>query len=197
VQISVGGTRNENLLTNELAAKQTAFWGQTKKTAALLGKGLVAAVKHRSLWRHFPLGFKASLLYFRMYTPYLRLRHPAITSLDYFYLAEFDEAACEHALEVMGWELPPGCRSTWRADCNFVEMKNFMFLTMTGTTYLEAFLSNLVRADALSRPAALARLDRQGGIDLERLRPVCETMQLEACITERILAAAATLGQVR
>jgi len=106
-----------------------------------------------------PIALKASALYLTLYTPYLRLRYPGIFRFDYFFHRDWNEAECVRTIQQeLGWRLPPNCADTWRADCTFADAKNYMFYKTVGATYLDVFLSNLIRAGQITRDQAVARL---------------------------------------
>jgi 3'-phosphoadenosine 5'-phosphosulfate sulfotransferase (PAPS reductase)/FAD synthetase len=182
VQISAGISRHADLSRSE-AGRRLSAWSQLKRNVRLVRKGALLLGTSRSFWRHIPLGIQASLLYISPHTPYLRLRYRNVTALEYFYFAEWDEADCNTALREVGWELPPGCLSTWRSDCSFAEVKNAMFARMTGATYADSLMSNMVRYGAVSRDAALKRLRVEGRISPERLAHACRVLELPDAVT--------------
>ena len=98
--------------------------------------------------------------------------------MNYFYEAEWNESQCNEVLNELGWELPPGCFTTWRADCAFAELKNYMLYKTIGITYTDAFLSNMVRAGVLDRDQALDRIKVEGKISPERFEDVCNILKL-------------------
>jgi hypothetical protein len=161
-----------------MAAKELTLVAQLQKSLLLMKRGVEALKISNKLWKHFPLGFQASIMYISPHTPYLRFRYLGILALEYFYFNEWEETECEKALVKLGWELPPSCKSTWKSDCSFAELKNYMFRKMTGVTYMDAFMSNMVRAGTLSREDALRRIKVEGTISVERLSAVCEILEL-------------------
>jgi len=98
--------------------------------------------------------------------------------MDYFYHAEWKESQCEEVLTELSWRLPPGCNSSWRADCSFAELKECMFYETSGVTYSDAFFSNMVRAGSLSRDEALRRIEVEGRISWERIGEACRVLEL-------------------
>jgi hypothetical protein len=178
LQISSGVSRGATLTTNVMAAKQLRLVAQLQTSLLLMKRGVEALRISNKLWKYFPLGFQASVMYISLHTPYFRFRYPDILALDYFYFSEWEETECEKALMELGWELPPGCKSSWKSDCSFVELKNYMFRKMTGMTYMDAYMSNMVRAGTLSREEALRRIKVEGTISAERLSEVCEILEL-------------------
>jgi hypothetical protein len=159
-------------------AGQLTLRRQFQRTLSMVKMGIGALARSRRLLRHVPLGVQASLMYVHTHTPYLRLRYPGIQAIEYFYYSPWRQEECEKALAELGWELPPGCNSTWKSDCSFAEFKNLAFKRMTGLTYLDAFMSNMVRAGAVDREEALRRLKVEGVVSEKRLQDVCATLDL-------------------
>ena len=178
VQIASGASRGATLTTSAMAARHLAFMGQLRTSLLLMKRGAEALKVSSKLWRYVPLGFQAAIMYICPHTPYLRFRYPDILTLEYFCFGEWVEAEIEEALAQLGWELPPGCKSAWKSDCSFAEVKNCMFRRMTGVSYMDAFLSNMVRAGILSRSEALRRVEVEGRVSVERLSEACEIMEL-------------------
>lgn len=127
-----------------------------------IGKGMRTVATSPVLLRHIGTLACGSLLYVNQYTPYLRLRYPGIRRFDYYHFADWDESHVQTALDDMGWQLPPGCTSTWRADCLFEAVKNAAFQQQLGFTYSHALYSNLIRAEKMSRDEGLDRLAKEG-----------------------------------
>jgi hypothetical protein len=178
VQIASGIPRNATLTTNVTAAKQLALVVQLQQSLLLIKRGIEALKISNNLWRYVPLGFKSSLMYISPHTPYLRFRYPGILALEYFFYYEWEETECEKVLIELGWELPPGCKSAWKSDCSFAELKNYMFQKMMGVNYMDAFMINKVRAGKLNREEALRRIKIEGMISAERLSEVVEILEL-------------------
>ena len=150
----------------------------------LIQAGLAALSRSGSLWRFIPVGLKC-VLYITQDAPLLRFLYPEVTTFSYFYLASWDEQECEAALRELGWELPPGCDTSWRADCTFAEVKNRMFEEMTGMTYVDAFFSNRIRAGDLTREEALRRMEVEGRPSDERLQAACDVLEVPTEIFSR------------
>lgn len=160
------------------AAVRFSLGVQLRKLVSIARTGMNLMISYPELWRHAPIGFKSSIMYMSLHTPFLKFRYPGMYALEYFYHAEWSEAACEKVLSEIGWQLPPGCRSSWRADCSFAEVKNYMLRETQGITYLDAFLANMVRAGGLTRDEALRRIESQGRISWERFKDACKAMDL-------------------
>lgn len=190
VQIAVGAARDGTMTTSAAAAKQLALKGQLQRGLQLTKKGIEALKASAQLWRYIPLGVQASIMYICPHTAYLRFRYPDIFTLEYFCFGGWSEGESQRILAELGWEMPPACNSMWKSDCSFAEQKNIMLLEMTGVSYMEAFLSNMIRVGALSRDEALRRIAVEGRPSAERIAQACEAMELPAELTARFLQAA-------
>lgn len=159
------------------AEDRYSFLSMVRDNLVRIGKGVRTLVRSPFLVRHLLTFLRAALLYVNQYTIYLRLRHPDIVRFDYFHYADWDEAAVNKTLDDLGWQLPPGCTTSWRADCVYEAIKNAAFLRQLGFTYNQALYSNLIRAGKLSREAAMARMKSEG-ISEPRLREVLRLCDL-------------------
>ncbi len=156
-----------------------SFPRQVKKLFRVAGKGMSLVVRHPSVLSHCVLAAKASLLYLTPFSAYLQARYPDVYRVDYFFHSEWDEAEVNRTIqEELGWELPPDCLGTWKADCEFAEMKNFMFHRMHGATYLDGFLSNMIREGKLRREDALAAIEGKPVYSRPRLQRVLKLLDL-------------------
>ncbi len=109
----------------------------------------------------------------------MRLRYPRIKGYEYFYVGEWKESECVGTLtKELGWQTPPGAWTTWRADCDFGELKDYMFEKMKGVSYYEAMLSNLIRAGQISRDEAMRRLAAKPFISWVRMQRVLDVLDL-------------------
>lgn len=154
------------------------FKNQLRRAFSIMKNGIKLLWQSAAAWRYIPIGIQASLMYINPHTAYLRMRYPKIKAIEFFHYSGWDETECERALEDMEWVLPEGCNSRWKADCTFGEIKNYMFSSMMGATYLDAFLSNMVRAGVLGREEALARIKTEGKLSMQRIEEACEIMNL-------------------
>lgn len=141
-------------------------------------RGIVLLWKNPLLWRFTLLGIKSAILYISTNTLYLKLRERGINASSYFQYAPYDEVERDSILRDVGWELPEGCNSSWRADCSFAEFKNYMFSRTIGITYTEAFLSNMIRAGFINRKEALRRLTTEGRRSDRQMQEVCKILDL-------------------
>jgi len=182
--ILLGGSRYESFQFGAIQIlkrkHEDSFATQTLKGLKVVRRGLLLLLAHPSIISALPLAAAASLLYLAPHSIYLRMRHPGIIRIHYFRLAEWNEADCIAALSQLGWELPSGCKSYWKADCDMAEMKNIMFQRTMGVTHMDALLSNMVRFGFISRDEALARLEKEGEISYERLKRLTDALGLPA-----------------
>lgn len=162
---------------NDLSTTITPL-AKIKQSLMLFKKGCLALTQSIELWRFLMVGIK-SVLYLSPDAPYLRWRYPGIITFNYFYHAEWSETECEKALTELGWELPINCNSSWRADCSFAEVKNYMFEKMNGMSYSESFFSNLIRQGVLRRTDALQRLKMEGKASPDRFTEACNIMKIK------------------
>jgi len=141
--------------------KNYGFMNQVKRAFRLIGNGVGLLFRNASVWRYIPIGIQSSLMYINPHTAYLRMRYPNIKAIEFFHYSGL-----------------AGCNSRWKADCTFGEIKNYMFSSMMGATYLDAFLGNMVRAGILDREEALQRLQTEGKLSMLRIEDACEIMDL-------------------
>ena len=110
------------------------------------------------LYRHFSLCLQGCLA-FTPATPWLRLRYPAVRQLYFFeYCAWNPSRMRESLMSTAGWR-PPDAPDDWHSDCLFHVLKEYMFQSMLGASYTDAFLSNQIRKGLLTRDSALQALD--------------------------------------
>jgi hypothetical protein len=167
-QVLVGKSTQVFTLTNKL-----------RRTFSLLWNGIKLLCTSPALWKYLFLGIKSSVMYISPHTFYLALRYRGIETFDYFYGGQWNESECEKALQELGWQRPPGCNTSWKADCCFAEIKNVLFQKTIGITYADAFFSNMVRAGVLSREDAIRRVQTEGQVSPQRLKEVKEILQLD------------------
>jgi hypothetical protein len=164
-----------------LAVRGTTLMVRSSQFLKLIRNGTMALARSRELWPFIPVGLKAAL-YLSPDAPFLRLVYPGIVTFNYFYYAPWDEVECESVLRELGWELPTNCNSSWRADCAFTEVKNYMFTKTTGMDYVDAFFSNRIRQGDLTRDEAVRRLVVEGRPSPERLDEACSALGVPASL---------------
>ncbi|UCC45666.1 MAG: hypothetical protein JSU65_07035, partial [Candidatus Zixiibacteriota bacterium] len=84
-------------------------------------KGAALVCSNVGIVKYLPIMVKASIMYCNQYTTYLKLRYRKITPYDFFHYYDWDEEEMNSILGELGWVMPKGCVSTWRADCEFEE----------------------------------------------------------------------------
>lgn len=139
-----------------------SFITMLKDNYLRLVKGINVLFNSRALLKYLFTFFKASILYVNQYTIFLRIKYPGIFRFDYYHFADWDEKIIEETLHNLGWKLPKGCNSTWRADCVFEAIKNTAFKKSLGFTYAQAMYSNLIRGGKISKEYAIKKLEKEG-----------------------------------
>ncbi|MFC1791383.1 hypothetical protein ACFL0I_02830 [Gemmatimonadota bacterium] len=144
------------------AEDRFSFFNMVRDNIRRVFKGFQVIFRTPGLLKYLRIFFQASLLYLNPYTLFFRIRYPRITGFDYFFYADWNEAEVLEVLDELGWKLPSGCTTTWRADCEFEAVKNTAFRERLGFTFSHALYSNLIRAGKMTREEALARLEKEG-----------------------------------
>jgi tRNA(Ile)-lysidine synthase TilS/MesJ len=133
----------------------------------------------------FPISFRASVLYINPHTPYLRLRYSKIRTIEYFHYAPWTEADCNRVIkDKIGWQPDPGDADTWKADCDFSAVKNYMFLKMHGATYNDALYSNLIRSGQIDRSEAISRIRAGAGLSVDAITRAMERLDLPTTLID-------------
>lgn len=171
-----GVAQSKKAKINEL--KEESSIEHMKQTIRVARHGVSILFQQPKLFLDFPALFKASILYLNPHTPYLRMRYSNIKMMEYYYIAGYDEKDVIKFLTDVGWKIPDNCNSTWRADCSFNELKNYMFKKTAGLTYIDAYLSNMIRTGALTREEALKRTKTEGKISQDRIKEVCDILEI-------------------
>jgi tRNA(Ile)-lysidine synthase TilS/MesJ len=140
-------------------------------------RGAALILSNIGIVRYLPIIIKASLLYCNQYAPYLKLRYHQITPYDFFHYYDWDETEMNSILKKLGWMMPEGCVSTWRADCEFEEVKNYMFMQSVGISHIHSLYSNLARENKISREDSISRSDEEA-FSAARLKLALEKLSL-------------------
>lgn len=163
----------------DLTRGSWSFWNQARKVSRIIKKGMLLLYKCPAVTRHLPLAFEASVLYLSPHTVFQRLHYPDIHTIEYFFSAPWVESECVETIRSkLGWQMPPGCTQTWRVDCDFAAVKDYIFYKMYNATYTDFMLSNLIRAGQITREEALSRLEGKPYFSLERARRALDIMNL-------------------
>jgi hypothetical protein len=177
VQIAPGVSKKQVLLGKSTQVHNILNKFRNMLSIILNGTKLLATSP--AILKYLILAIKSSVMYISPLTFYLAFRYPKIQIFDYFYGGQWNESDCENVLKDLGWERPPGCYSSWKADCCFAEMKNILFQKTIGISYADAFFSNMVRAGIISREEALERLQTEGRVSEVRLKEAKKILELE------------------
>jgi glutamine---fructose-6-phosphate transaminase (isomerizing) len=153
--------------------------GSLLSGAARLARGsLLSPVLAGGLRRHFSLCLHGCLA-FSPSSPWLRLRHPGLRQLLYFEYCRWEPDRMRGQLiSTTGWQLPPA-PDDWHSDCTFNVLKEYMFQSMLGASYTDAFLSNQIRKNLLGREAALAALAMSKAYFRRQVHPALERLGLK------------------
>ncbi|NLX13618.1 MAG: hypothetical protein GXY44_08200 [Phycisphaerales bacterium] len=182
VQIAAGVSKKQ--VIGKSGRKIINLTSKIRKMLALIWNGTKLLVTTPAVWKYLVLGVKSSIMYISPHALYLALRYPHIKAIDYYYGATWSEKECEETLEKLGWQRPPGCNSSWKADCCFAEIKNVLFKKTLGITYADAFFSNMVRAGVMTRDEALRRFQTEGKLSPERLKETRDILGLHEPLFE-------------
>ena len=142
-------------------------------------RGAALVLSNLGIVKYLPIIIKASILYCNQYSPYLKLRYHKITPHDFFHYYDWDETEMNLILSKLGWILPQGCISTWRADCEFEEVKNYMFMQSVGISHVHSLYSNLARENKISREESISRSEKEA-FSAARLELALNKLSLES-----------------
>lgn len=153
------------------------FVSATIKMSKIFTKGL--GIVQNCPIRLIPIAIGASMLYVNPHTPYLQLRYNDIHRLDFFHYEPWSENECVKTIrDHLDWRVDSHAVETWKADCEFAHLKNYMFLKQYGATYNDALYSNLIRAGQLTREEAKERIRAGAGLSIECIHRVMSIMGL-------------------
>lgn len=135
--------------------------GVTASSRGLTGLGLVLLrnLTGRAEFRRAFFGNLSTCVYgclaYRPDTVYLRRRYPRVTHLQLYDFCAWNGPEMVRALkDRTPWSVPESLPSDWRSDCRFNVFKEYMFQTMVGASYTDAFLSNQIRHGMMTRAQA-------------------------------------------
>ena len=105
--------------------------------------------------------------------------------MEYFHYAPWVEADCNKTIKRrVGWQSSADAVDTWKADCDFSDVKNYMFLKMHGATYNDALYSNLIRSGQINRSQAISRIRAGAGLSVDRISRAMETLGLPTSLID-------------
>ncbi|MGQ9574340.1 MAG: hypothetical protein ACUVUC_03410 [Thermoguttaceae bacterium] len=125
----------------------------------LLAQNMLLSERFSSAFWSFPGTCLMGSLAFHPPCRFLRLRYPSVRHLQFFEYCRWDPQKIRARLEsAVGWSLPGRVKRDWHSDCLMHVFKEYMFQKMYRASYLDAFLSNQVRAGVLTRTEAYEKL---------------------------------------
>lgn len=129
------------------------------KGSMLLLKELVKTKEFPvTFFKYFDTCFKGCLAAFPTST-YLKKKFPDITPVFFYEYHNWNpDVIIKYIKEKVDWKIP-GDIEDWHSDCLFNFFKEYMFLSMLGASYTDAFFSNQIRYGIISRDDALLKLD--------------------------------------
>lgn len=130
-----------------------------KKGAVLLVKELLKTKEFPlTFFKYFETCFNGCLAAFPT-SPYLQKKFPELTSVFFYDYHNWDPKKIRKYVKTnAGWKFPDG-KEDWHSDCLFNYFKEYMFLSMYGASYTDAFLSNQIRFGLITREEALSSLE--------------------------------------
>ena len=155
------------------------FFAMLKDTFSKIARGVILIFSNLGIVRYLPIIIKASVMYVNQYSPYLKLRYPKIISYDFFHHYDWNEAEMNSILKKLGWILPEGFVSTWRADCYFEEVKNYMFKQTVGISHIHSLFSNLAREGKIPVEESIKRSQKEA-FSSARLNFALEKLSLKS-----------------
>lgn len=150
-------------------------------------KGAVLLLYELSRTIDFPITF---LKYFDVTLPgclaafptskYLRYRYPSVVPLFFYDYIKWEPRKIKQIIqEKVHWENPT-IGEDWHSDCLFNYFKEYMFLKMFGASYTDAYLSNQIRYNLLTREEALTELKLSRENNLKGILYAIEKLNLNS-----------------
>jgi hypothetical protein len=164
-----GGNRFEDVSFKKVLLGLTAsVKAEDTITAAWLGL-LKQSFRHRAYFKPYMLPVVAlGYLFADPYTLGSRLLGRGIRRIDLFHFVPWQEDRILSRLRSeLDWDCPPDFKATWRFDCRFGRLKDWMYTLTLGLTERDDLYSSMVRNGAMSRDEALRRLAQEGAPDVE------------------------------
>jgi glutamine---fructose-6-phosphate transaminase (isomerizing) len=162
-------------------------------------KGTLLLMKELSKTKEFP---KTFFTYFNICffgclaafptSNYLKKKYHETTPVFFYDYHNWDPKQIKKYIEkTVNWQIPDG-REDWHSDCLFNVFKEYMFQSMFGASYSDAFFSNQIRHGLISRNEALCRLKegkKRNKVDLVNALNVLHLQQLENLINLKVFSA--------
>jgi hypothetical protein len=110
---------------------------------------------------------------------FLKRKFPGITPVLFYQYHNWNPKLIkEYITEKIKWKIP-GDKEDWHSDCLFHFFKEYMFKSMMGTSYLDAYLSNQIRFGLLSREEALLIIEESKLINSVGIVTAMEILNLQ------------------
>ena len=77
------------------------------------------------------------------------------------------------------WAVPEHIVNDWHSDCLFNVFKEYMFQKMLGASYTDAFLSNQIRHELITREKAWEQLIESKKYYAKKLKEILPALDLE------------------
>lgn len=102
-----------------------------------------------------------------------------IEKIDLFHYIRWNEKeVISRISNEIDWGYPKELHSTWRFDCKISHLKDYMYLKTLGMTEKDDFYSKMVREGQLSRKQALARIEKENQLHMDKIIEIMEQMNL-------------------
>lgn len=154
------------------------------KGSILLLKELVKTKEFPvTFFKYFGTCFKGCLAAFPT-SSYLKKKYSEITPVFFYEYHNWNpNVIIEYIKEKVDWKIP-GDIEDWHSDCLFNFFKEYMFLSMLGASYTDAFLSNQIRYGIISREDAFLKLEEIRKINSVGLLKSMEVFNLQHLINK-------------
>ncbi len=119
--------------------------------------------------KYVPILFKG-YLFAHQYAIGPRLFSPGIEILDLFHFIQWNEKdVISRISRELHWDYPKTLNSTWRFDCEIAHLKDYMYVKTLGMTEKDDFYAKMVREGLMTRSEALARLDKENQLHIDKI----------------------------
>ena len=188
-----GGNRFEDVSFKKVLLGLTAsVTAEQAITAAWLGL-LKESWRHRSYFKPYMLPVLAmGYMFADPYTLGSRMLGRGIERIDLFHFVPWhEETILARIRSELGWDSPRGLKSTWRFDCRFGRLKDWMYTVTLGLTERDDLYSNMIRKGAIGRDEGLRRLEQEGAPDIEQVERLFEEFGVDPRLVAEVTSKAA------
>jgi predicted subunit of tRNA(5-methylaminomethyl-2-thiouridylate) methyltransferase len=111
---------------------------------------------------------------------YLKKKYPSVTPLMFYNFHIWNPNTIYETIEKnTKWSSPKEIKDDWHSDCIFNYYKEYMFQKMLGVTYTDAYLSNQIRYNHITRKEAIKKLIRSKKDLSSKLKYAIKEINLE------------------